>query len=92
MNDTPPVTCGKCGSASIVLGARLTDRINELGMQAYEGVQLTVDRKPTALVFKNSEHATLRARVCADCGIVEFYATDAESLYGAYQASLRDHP
>lgn len=88
MSETAIVKCGKCGSDRVAIGARVSDRIDELGMQSYEGAQLVFDRHPSALVFKGSEKAALRARVCADCGTVELYTADAESLYSAYRASL----
>lgn len=90
MSETATVKCGKCGSDRVVTGARVSDRINELGMQSYEGAQLVLDRHPAAIVFKGSEKATLRARVCAGCGTVELYTADAESLYSAYRESLVD--
>lgn len=92
MKTTSTATCAKCGSPRVVPNARLVDRVNEYGLHGYGGVQLIVDRRPAAMVFKQSERATLQARVCGACGFVEIYASDADALFDAYQASLTETP
>jgi hypothetical protein len=52
-------------------------------------LQVIVDARPDALLFKGRANAGLYARVCADCGAAELYVKrdSAERLYEAYQKS-----
>ena len=75
--------CSKCGSTKIVPDA-----------YAYEtagGVTLAacVAANPTAIIFKGTQSAYLKARICGDCGYTELYADNAKQLYEAHAASLQ---
>ena len=79
--------CIRCGSSKVVPAARVVERL-EGGVQSPYGVQVRVDRRPDALLSKQAELSELRARVCGECGTVDFYAVDAYALYSAYLESL----
>jgi hypothetical protein len=55
-------------------------------------LQVRVDAKPSAMIFKNSVRSELHAFVCASCGFVEFYVDDPKTLYDAFLASQHNTP
>ena len=73
-------TCVKCGSADIVLGARV---------QEHGGPEsrLRVNADPGALLLKGPALCPLEARVRGQCGYTEFYATDPAALLAAWRRS-----
>jgi hypothetical protein len=79
-------TCAKCGSDKIIPRARAVDRINR-GDDAEMLIKVSAD--PRARFFTEDYHSAVYARVCAGCGHVELYADDTESLWDAYQQSLK---
>ena len=54
-------------------------------------MQVVMDTKPHAALFKGWRRSKLRAWACVDCEHVEFYIENLEDLYDAYlqkQATL----
>ena len=85
MPDTPP--CPRCGSDAVIPDVRLTDRDNN---GAYRTAQLGLIRKPGALLFKREERVEMTARVCSDCGHVDFYVVDPGALWDAHLERLAE--
>ena len=73
-------TCVKCGSADIVLGARVQEHGDPES-------RLRVNADPGALLLKGPALCPLEARVCGRCGYTEFYATDPAALLAAWRRS-----
>jgi predicted nucleic-acid-binding Zn-ribbon protein len=69
--------CPKCGSSDIIADAKAVDRGHH-----HQETELSVAtfRKPEAFLFKGKLSTPLSAWVCADCGLVEFYADSPESI------------
>jgi DNA-directed RNA polymerase subunit RPC12/RpoP len=80
------IVCAKCGSRHVMPNVRIIDRAdNNMPMR----LTASVDRKPTARVFKNPLECPMRAVVCGDCGYAELYVEKPELLYEVYrQTSL----
>jgi len=76
-----PLVCTKCGSESVIPRLRMIER-GEDG--ARHDVQLEMQRRPNALLFKRPERSNLLARACGDCGHVELYADAPRALYMAW--------
>ena len=74
------LACSRCGSAEIIPRVRVTDRDGDM---RYD-LQLEIQRRPNALLFKRAERSNLVARVCATCGYAELYAEAPGQLYSAY--------
>ena len=82
--------CTKCGSSAVLQRAMAVDKV---GQGNYEyALQVRVDAKPSALMFKKSVRSDLHAFVCSSCGYVEFYADDPQALYDAFLAAQQDAP
>jgi hypothetical protein len=47
------------------------------------GLSLAIQANPGALFFKETERVVVEARVCADCGLTELYASDPAALWAA---------
>lgn len=73
--------CEKCGSDKIVPQAKVIDRGD---YNAAGNITLSVDENPEAFMFKQRVYSSVTAKVCGDCGFIEFYADEPESLYSAY--------
>ena len=80
--------CAKCGSTSILQRAMVADKVAQ-GDYEYD-LQVRVDERPTALMFKKSARSALHAFVCSSCGYVEFYVDDPKTLYDAFLASQQN--
>ena len=85
MPDTPP--CPRCGSDAVIPDVRLTDRTED---GTYRTAMLGLFRKPSALLFKSEMHVEMTARVCSDCGHVDFYAADPPALWTAHLNATRN--
>ncbi len=70
--------CPKCGSTAIIGSAYAV-------AEPSVTVRIAVDGDPRAVMFKEREYSGLEARVCSQCGYVEFHATDAGPLSAADQ-------
>jgi len=47
-------------------------------------LQVEVQRRPNAILFKRPERVNLTARVCCACGYTELYVDAPHALYAAY--------
>lgn len=73
--------CSRCGSDEIVPRARVIDRGDD---NWRHDLQVEVQRKPNALLFKRAERSNVYARLCAACGHVELFADTPQPLHTAY--------
>ncbi len=76
-----PLLCTRCGSDAVIPRVRVVDR-DEGGTR--QDLQVEVQRRPNAMLFKRPERSTLSAQVCSACGHVELYAEAPRALYAAY--------
>lgn len=79
MADT--LLCIRCGSESVIPRVRVIERGDD-GQR--HDLQVEVQRRPNALIFKRPERVNLSARVCSECGHSELYADSPGALYTAY--------
>ena len=75
-----PLLCTRCGSDAVIPRVRVLDR-DEGGTR---DLQVEVQRRPNAMLFKRPERSTVSAQVCGACGHVELYAEAPRALYTAY--------
>lgn len=75
------LACPRCGSDAIVPDARLVDR-GDGDMR--KTLEIGLETKPDAVVFKKEVRVALRAQVCGDCGFVDLFATQPGALWEAY--------
>ncbi|CAN5283706.1 hypothetical protein BH20ACI1_BH20ACI1_28310 [soil metagenome] len=75
-------SCPECNSQKIIKDVKPLDSTDDGSSQS---MWVSVDKKPDALIFKHRNYSTLKAHVCADCGLVQFYAEDPKMLWTAYQ-------
>lgn len=74
--------CVKCGSDKIIPQAKVFDR----GDSGAEGnLAVSVDEKPDALIFKQRVRSGVTSKVCGNCGFMELYANEPQSIYSAYK-------
>lgn len=76
-----PLPCPRCGSAEVIPRARIAERGES---NARYDLQVEVQRRPGAMLFKRPERADLSARVCCACGHTEIYVDAPAALYDAY--------
>jgi hypothetical protein len=76
--------CQKCGSDKIVPRVKVIDRGSS---GAETDLMVSIDAQPDAFIFKQRTHSNVFAKVCGNCGFMEFYATNPESLYESYLKS-----
>lgn len=76
-----PLLCTRCGSDAVIPRVRVVDR-DESGTR--QDLQVEVQRRPNAMLFKRPERSTLSAQVCSACGHAELYAEAPRALYAAY--------
>lgn len=80
--------CSKCNSDKIIPKAKVIDR----GDYNSEGdLVVAIDENPDALIFKERFRTTTIAKVCGNCGFIEFYANNPNELYQAYQNQLANN-
>ena len=76
--------CPKCGSKDLIPNLRIVD----LGQYNSENaLHVKVQRRPRALMFKQTYRAKLRATICGRCGAVELSVENAAALLEAFRAS-----
>ena len=73
--------CTRCGSDAVIPRVRVVER-DEGGTR--RDVQVEVQRRPNAVIFKRPERTALSAQVCGACGHVELYVEAPRALYAAY--------
>jgi formate dehydrogenase assembly factor FdhD len=78
---TDPLLCTRCGSDELIPRARVAERGD--GNGRYD-LQVEVQRRPNAVLFKRPERADLTARVCGACGYTELYVDAPRALYTAH--------
>ena len=76
-----PLLCTRCGSDAVIPRVRVSERGDD--NMRYD-LEVEVQRRPNAVLFKRPERATLWAQVCSVCGHVELYADAPGALYAAY--------
>lgn len=76
-----PLLCTRCGSDSVLPRVRISERGDD---NARYDLEVEVQRRPNAMIFKRPERSTLWAKVCGACGHVELYADAPGALYAAY--------
>lgn len=75
--------CLECGSQRIIQDVKALDYNDG----AYYDLKVGVDENPEAFFFKNRNFSDIKAKVCADCGYIHFFALNPELLWQAYQNS-----
>ena len=75
-----PLTCTRCGSDEVIPRVRVVER----GDGTRYDLQVEVQRRPNAVLFKRPERSSLSALVCGACGFTELYAEAPRALYAAY--------
>lgn len=78
--------CAKCNSPKLIRDALALDRDD---YNAEGEMNVAVDEKPAALIFKQRIRSSVSAVVCGDCGYIEFYADDPDRLYRADRNRFR---
>ena len=76
-----PLRCTRCGSDVVIPRVRVLDR-DEGG--THRDLQVEVQRRPNAMLFKRPERSTISAQVCGACGYAELYVEAPRALYAAY--------
>jgi predicted nucleic-acid-binding Zn-ribbon protein len=76
--------CPDCGAKEIITGVNVEDKHNSFALRE---VELYVDQKPDAVLFKERIRSALNACVCGRCGHVELHVADPSALWDAYQAA-----
>ncbi len=79
-------TCPKCNSTVLIDGVRILDRREKF---AQDDLTVAVYKDPDAFLFKGEVKSELTARVCGNCGYVEFFATNPAELLAAVAESTR---
>ena len=69
--------CGKCEGSEILQNVMIADRFDG-NLEA--PLQLRVDFKPDAFMFKESKRSEIVAFVCMKCGFTELYTTSPQNL------------
>ena len=69
--------CPKCHSTDIITNVRPLDFRHG---NAQRTAELATYREPGAFLFKGKQSTTMSVWVCAQCGFVEFYADDPQTL------------
>jgi formate dehydrogenase assembly factor FdhD len=77
-----PLACNRCGSDAVIPRLRVIERGDS---NARYDLQVEVQRRPNAVLFKRPERSTLSAQVCGACGHSEFFADAPRALFAAYQ-------
>ena len=76
-----PLLCPRCSSDEVIPRARVAERGDD--NMRYD-LQVEVQRRPNAMLFKRPERVDLTARVCCACGYTELYVDAPRALYTAY--------
>ena len=76
-----PLLCSRCSSHEVIARVRVAERGDD---NRRFDLQVEVQRRPNAILFKRPERADLSARVCCACGYTELYVDAPRALYTAY--------
>lgn len=74
--------CPKCESTDIIPDVTIVDYSRN---QFAGNLQLTFERNPNAIVFKDRIHASVTAWVCGGCGYMELFTSNHHELLYAHQ-------
>ena len=77
---TKPLLCGHCGSDEVIPRVRVVDRGE--GNGTYD-LQVEVQLRPEAKIFKQAKRSNLYATMCGRCGFTELFADLPRTLYEA---------
>jgi hypothetical protein len=55
---------------------------------SYRDLKVAVEQNPEAFIFKSRSYSGVKAKVCADCGFIAFYADNPYLLWQTYQNRL----
>ena len=78
------LTCPRCDSENIMPNLRIRDRYERF---QGEDLEVVVESKPNALLFKGAHREVLRATVCGECGNVELSVENPKGLWKTYSKS-----
>lgn len=73
--------CPDCNSENIIENVRLIETDRNID----RFVKVAVDESPDALFFKERNYSEIIVKVCADCGLIQQYASQPKILLNAYQ-------
>ena len=76
-----PLRCPRCSSDEVIARVRVAERGDD---NTRYNLQVEVQRRPNAILFKRPERADLTARVCCACGYTELYVDAPRALYAAH--------
>jgi hypothetical protein len=76
-----PLLCTRCGSDAMIPRVRVIDKGDS---NTRLDMEVEVQHRPNAVLFKRPERSTVSAQVCGACGHVVFYADAPRALYSAY--------
>ena len=79
--------CLECGSEKIIPNAYVFDRGRDNSKHNFE---VLLDENPDALLFKDRNYYSIRAKICGDCGFVHFLVNNPQSLWKAYQRQQKN--
>ena len=71
--------CPRCGSEKIIPNLLIQD-----SYQLMQKLEIAVESKPNALIFKQSHREALRANVCGECGNVGLSVENPKELWETY--------
>ena len=78
------LTCPRCDSENIMPNIRIRDRYERF---QGEDLEVVVESKPNAFLFKGTHREALRATVCGECGNVELSVENPKGLWETYSKS-----
>jgi formate dehydrogenase assembly factor FdhD len=78
--------CSACGSTQVIPEVKILDT-DQAGQK--NNLELEVQAKPNARVFKKGKKGVLKAAVCGECGHVSLSIDNARELWQIYEQSQR---
>lgn len=75
--------CAQCQGTNLIDNVRLCEN--------GAGVRVDSYREPEAMIFKGAISASIRARVCADCGDTTLYVSHRDARRLSYGEGLPDY-
>lgn len=79
--------CLVCGSHKIIPNLPLRDA----EYYPSQSHKVTVESKPTAILFRGSVSGQVLGYVCGNCGYIAFFAEYHEELYDAYKQASQNN-